>query len=153
MDLKSGNIETEWLLFLQKFEIFLIAIGKNNADSKVKWALLMGGGGTEALNIYNSFKTKLITRVVNDANEEVVTDNSEKYEQVVNEFNLYAAEMKSETSSREVFMARDQKPGESFMNWITDLKILAKLLWGFRERHDKRKNLLGHPRPSPNPNY
>ena len=62
--LKNGNMHAKWLNFKQKFEIFLIAAQKTDAPSKVKWAALMGEAGEDALQIYDGFKSKLITSAI-----------------------------------------------------------------------------------------
>lgn len=127
VNLKSGNIDAEWNTFKQKFEIFLIATKQEKAASTVKWALLLGEAGDDALEVYNSFKDKLITKRLNEENVEIVeTDFSQDYKKVLQEFDSYAAEKKSLTGCREIFNQRNQKEKEPFQNWLTDLKNLVK---------------------------
>ena len=45
---------------------------------------------------------------------------------VLQEFDIYAAEKKSLTGCREIFNRRNQKGGEAFANWLTDLRNLIK---------------------------
>ena len=125
VNLRAGNVAEEWNRFKQKFSIYLIATQQQNAASAVKWAILMGEAGDEALGVYNSFKDGLITRaVVNDV--EVVTDLSQDYERVIQEFDSYAAQKKSLTACRQLFNTRNQKHNEPFSNWLTDLRNLMK---------------------------
>lgn len=152
--LKSGNIAAEWAHFKQKFEIFLVASQQEKAPSAVKWALLLGEAGNDALEVYNSFKDKLMETKEVTAEDGTVTtvkeDYSQSYERVLMEFDAYAAEKKSLTGCRELFNGRNQKGGEAFANWLTDLKNLIKhceygaiedsvlkdrIVWGV---HDKR---------------
>ncbi|XP_034248250.1 uncharacterized protein K02A2.6-like [Thrips palmi] len=127
VNLKSGNIQKSWETFKQKFGFFLTAIGKAKAASDVRCALLMGEAGDEALEVYNAFKDKLISKTTNDQGEEVIEhDYTNNYDKVVEQFDLYAAEKKCITGCRELFNARNQKKEETFSNWLTDLRNLVK---------------------------
>lgn len=127
VNLKSGNIEAEWSRFKQKFEIFLNTPQNKRATSTEKWALLLTEAGDDALEVYNSFKDKLITRTVNEQSGEITEINlTEDYKAVMQEFDSYAAQKKSLTGCREVFNQRNQKENEPFSNWLTDLKNLVK---------------------------
>ncbi|KAK3913708.1 CCHC-type zinc finger protein [Frankliniella fusca] len=151
VNLKAGNIQKSSETFKQKFGFYLIAIGKTKAAPEVKFALLMGEAGDEALEVYNSFKDKLITKKLNDQNVEVIdVDNSTNYDHVLEQFDQYAAERKCVTGCRELFNARNQKSNELFSNWLPDLRNLIKdceygpivdsmlkdrIIWGI---HDKK---------------
>lgn len=126
VNMRAGNVEVEWNRFKQKFEIFLIATAQANLDQERKWAVLMQEAGDEALEIYNAFKSSLVTRAMNAENQEVVTDNSRNYEAVTAAFDTYAAQKKNLTLLRERFMARNQRAKEPLLNWLTDLKNLIK---------------------------
>ena len=160
VNLKSGNINANWSLFKQKFEIFLIATGKSEVDSKTKWAILMGEAGDDVLELYNSFKDKLVVRVVTAEGELTETDNRMNYKEVVDKIDEYTLENKSVTGCREMFNARRQKPGEPFTNWLTDLKNLVKacdyqnieesmlidrIIWGVADKRLK-ETLRGKPK-------
>lgn len=127
LKLRSGNTDAEWQHFKQKFEIFLIAIGKQNAESAVKWSLLMLEAGDEALEVYNSLKgamTKTTPGV--DGTPDTITDESQNYDRVVKELDEYAKERKSVTACRQNFNTRNQKSNEPFASWLTVLKNLIK---------------------------
>ena len=62
VNLKSGNIAKAWSDFKQTFHWYLVAIGKTKASSDIRGALLMGEAGPDALEVWNSFKDKLITK-------------------------------------------------------------------------------------------
>jgi len=126
VNLKSGNISAAWLKFVEKFEIYLIAAKRSEDTSKEKWALLMSEAGDDAMEIYKGQREALITRTVSADGVLTVTDNSQKYEEVIKLFNEYTQEKKSVTYCMEVFNARRQKSGEPFANWLTDLKNLIK---------------------------
>ena len=91
-----------------------MASQQKKASCSVKWALLLGEAGDDALEVYNSFKDKLITKEdVLDAEgvkvAERVIDSSQDYDRVLAEFDKYAEEKKSLTGCREIFNARNQK--------------------------------------------
>ncbi len=58
VNLRCGNICAEWTKFKQKFGIYLVAAQMTDAQTEVKWALLMAEAGDDALEIYNAFKDK-----------------------------------------------------------------------------------------------
>ena len=127
VNLKSGNIDANnWTHFKQKFKNFLIATSQSAAASAVKWALLLGEAGDDALEVYNFFKSKLITRTVSENDAEIITDNTQSYSEVLREFDAYAAEKKSLTACKETFNKRNEKASESFSSWLTDLKNVVR---------------------------
>ncbi|KAK3916910.1 hypothetical protein KUF71_025976 [Frankliniella fusca] len=56
----------------------------------------------------------------------IETDKRQDYESVVREFDLLARDQKNLTTCRETFDSRNQKSGEPFANWLTDLKNLIQ---------------------------
>ncbi|KAE8740131.1 hypothetical protein FOCC_FOCC014367, partial [Frankliniella occidentalis] len=80
----------------------------------------------EALEVYNGFKDSLVTRAIDADGNITKTDPSENYEDVVKAFRTYVKENKDVYRIREAFNNRRQRPGESFSNWYTDLKLLIK---------------------------
>lgn len=159
VNLKSGNIHASWQRFKQKFQIFLIATGKEDAPPQVKWALLMGEGGDDVLELYNSFKESLVTRSLTATGEVTEDNKSQDYNRVVETIDGYTLEKKSVTTCRENFNKRSQKSGEPFANWLTDVRNLIKdcdykeledsmlkdrIIWGSNERR-LRETLKGKP--------
>lgn len=86
----------------------------------------MREGGPDVLEIYNSFKSKLITYKEDaETHEKVVDkDDSKDNETVLKYFDEYVKEKKCLTASREMFNARNQKRGESISTWLTSLRNL-----------------------------
>ncbi|KAE8749713.1 hypothetical protein FOCC_FOCC003453, partial [Frankliniella occidentalis] len=124
--LREGNIAANWAAFEQRFDIFVKADPSRVNPPANKWAVLMKEAGREALEVYNSFKDSLVTRALDEQNGIVITDLSENYDAVVQAFRTYVEDKKSITSIRDAFNARRQKPGETWSNWYTDLKLLIK---------------------------
>ena len=122
VNLKSGNIEAEWTKFKQKFDLYLIGTEQETASSKVKFAQMLSIAGDDALEVYDSFKDKLILKTVDDEGVVTTTDNSQNFAIVLAEFDKYAKEQMSLTACRENFNKRNQKATEPFANWLTDLK-------------------------------
>ncbi|KAK3928262.1 Putative pyruvate, phosphate dikinase regulatory protein [Frankliniella fusca] len=123
VNFKAGNIEVEWTKFKHKFELYLIGAKQEKETSQVKFAQMLCLAGEDALEVYNSFKEKLITKTTNDQGMIIVTDDkSQDFDAVTAEFEKYAKEQKSLTACREYFNKRNQKAGEPLANWLTDLK-------------------------------
>ncbi|KAE8738380.1 hypothetical protein FOCC_FOCC016142 [Frankliniella occidentalis] len=126
VNFKAGNLEVEWSKFKQKFSLYLIGANLENATPKVKFAQMLGFAGDDALEVYNSFKEKLIVKETNAQGVVTEIDNRQDYESVVREFDLLARDQKNLTTCRETFDNRNQKSGEPFANWLTDLKNLIQ---------------------------
>ncbi|XP_034234088.1 uncharacterized protein LOC117641091 [Thrips palmi] len=126
VDLQNGNIQATWEAYKQKLDFYITSLEKAGADPTVKHAILMREAGPDVMDIYNSFKSKMITYKVNEETQEreVDVDNSKNYDLVLKEFDKYVAEKKCVTTSREIFNARNQKRGESITTWVTSLRNL-----------------------------
>ncbi|KAK3918890.1 Gag-Pro-Pol polyprotein [Frankliniella fusca] len=148
VNLKSGNIQANWLTFKQQFNFYLVAIGKKEADKEVKCALLMGEAGKGVLEVYSSFKGKLVTSTTDPATNVVTqVDKSLDYDLVMAEFDAHAAERKCVIGCRERFNARNQRVNEPFATWLTDLSKPdpVVLIWG---THDKKRREMLRARAS-----
>ncbi|KAE8737371.1 hypothetical protein FOCC_FOCC017166 [Frankliniella occidentalis] len=126
VDLKSGNIDAAWARFKQQFQLYLIYEGRTEATPLVKWSLLLKEAGPDALDVYNSFKSKLITKVVGADGTEVITDNSRDYDAVVAEFDAFAKAKKNLYFCGDAFDERNQGPNEPFPRWLTGLQNLIR---------------------------
>ncbi|KAK3922700.1 Glutamate receptor ionotropic, NMDA 3A [Frankliniella fusca] len=100
--------------------------GPEKAESKVKFALMLGEAGDDALEVYNSFKDRLVTTKKDAEGKDVVEDMSQDFESVVKEFESYAAEKKCLLACREMFRQRNQKPKESVATWLAALRNLSR---------------------------
>ena len=75
----TGDVAGNWKKFDQKLELYLQATGKDAANNKTKTAILLTVGGTEAIELYNTF-----TFTEDDKEEDVV-----KFSVVVAKFKEY----------------------------------------------------------------
>ena len=72
-------------------------------------------------------RTNLLPKKTNDDGQKIIeNDLSTNFESIVEQFDLYVAERKCVTGCRELFNNRNQKSGEPFSNWLTDLRNLIK---------------------------
>lgn len=116
----KGNIASNWRLWKQKFEIYLIASGKSNKSDDVKIAILLNLLSDEGIEIYNTF--------------EYDQDNdAKKFEVVLKKFDEYCQPLKNIVFEHFKFFKRDQLAGESFDQFVTALKQLANSC-EFKER-------------------
>ncbi|XP_072937556.1 uncharacterized protein [Epargyreus clarus] len=113
----GGDIADNWALFIQQFQIYLIANELENKTEKVKVAMLLNAAGPEALRIYNSFK-------LNDSGKQVTT-TERTFQNVVELFEKYFAPQKNIVFSRYQFFKRVQEDGECFDSFQTSIKLLA----------------------------
>ncbi|XP_041665971.1 uncharacterized protein LOC121524587 [Cheilinus undulatus] len=107
----SGNVDENWRVFKQSFELYTPAIGLEN-DQRRKIALLLSVAGRSALEVYNTFV--------------FTEDEKDKYDAVIAKFEQYCTPKKNETSERYVFRNRIQKESESIEEYITDLRLKSQ---------------------------
>lgn len=105
------NIHKNFEIFLRSLDIYMSATGLNGKDEKTKIAIFLNLAGEEAQIKFQTF----------DLSEQ----KRQKYEEVVNAFQEYCRPLRNETFDRYKFFTRIQQEGESFDNFITDIKILA----------------------------
>lgn len=108
LNLESENAGTEWIMWKEQFEDYMIATGNDGAEERVKVAILRNMMGPEASKIIGSFQEK--------ATYKNIMDNIEKY---VNP-------RKSEILYRNEFNTREQLEGESFEHFLLDTRRLLK---------------------------
>lgn len=125
--LQTGNIQATWEAYKQKLYFYITSLEKANAATEVKHAILMREGGPDVLEIYNSFKSKMVTYKEDATTKGKVIDKdtSKDYGVVIKQFNSYVAEKKCVTASRERFNGRNQKKGETISTWLTSLRNLV----------------------------
>lgn len=109
----TGNVDANWRTFKQKFQLYIAAVGVDRRAEERKIALLLTIAGAEAIEVFNTF-----------VYEE--PDDKDKFDEVLKKFDEHCLSKKNETYERYVFRSRLQQPGESFDNYLTDLKIKAQ---------------------------
>ncbi len=109
----TGNVDANWRTFKQHFQLYIAAVGVDQRAEERKIAMLLTVAGPEAIEVFNTFVF-------------VQPDDKCKFEEVVKKFDEHCLSKKNETYERYVFRSRLQHQGESFDNFLTDLKIKAQ---------------------------
>ena len=52
----SGNLSENWSYFVQRFKIYILAIGYKAKSAEQKTSVLLHYVGTKGLEVYNTFK-------------------------------------------------------------------------------------------------
>ena len=108
----SGNVDMNWKRFKQRFQLYLQAIGGDDKSDSQKIAMLLTVAGSSAIEVYNTFT--------------FTEEEAGKYDIVIKKFDDYCSPMKNETYERYVFRCRLQKEGESFEQFLTDIRLKCK---------------------------
>ena len=108
----TGNLAENWRRFKQQYEIYEIASGTDKKDAKVRAMTFLHVVGLESLEIYNTFSWE---------NE----DDKLKIDKIFEQFADYCNPRKNVTYETHVFFTRNQKEGEKFDTYVTDLRNKA----------------------------
>lgn len=136
------NIADKWKEWFQQFNIFLIASSKNDESDERKINILLNLIGPQGIKIYNNFKKPK-------------KDADIKYDHVVKWFSDYCQPRKNVIFQRFKFGSCVQKEGQSFDEFVTELKTLAstceykeednmvrdRIVFGIRDAETKNKLL------------
>ena len=100
-----------WKKWRQRFEIYMTAAGKTEANDDVKTSLLLHAFGPEGIEIFNTF---------------TFTEEEEgiKYASTLAKFQAHFVPKANLTYERH-FFTRNRQVGESIDKYVTDLRILA----------------------------
>ena len=107
----TGNVNENWKVFKQSFELYMLAIGLQGNDKR-KIALLLTVAGRSALDVYNTFT--------------FTDDQKDKFDVVMEKFEEYCTPRKNETYERYVFRNRVQKESEPIEKYVTDLRLKSQ---------------------------
>ncbi|XP_045481140.1 uncharacterized protein LOC123685479 isoform X2 [Harmonia axyridis] len=103
----SGNISKSWSTWIQKFNLYMKASGKDKEeDESIKVAILSHLIGDEGIEIYNTFKLR----------------SSAKLADVIDKFKKYCEPKKNLIYERYKFLSWNQKEGQSLTQYILELK-------------------------------
>lgn len=105
----SGNVAQNWKEWYQQFNIYLIASNKDEENDIRKINILLNLIGPQGVKIYNNFKKKEKTN----------------FDTVVQAFNQYCEPRKNIIFQRYKFGCCIQQEGQSFDDFLTELKTLA----------------------------
>ena len=109
----DGNISENWRRWKQRFNIFSLASGLSGKDTKVQAATFLHVAGPEALEVYNTFTWD-------------DDDDKSKVNKITEKFDQYCNPRKNITWERHKFNTRNQQPGETIDQYVTDLKTKAQ---------------------------
>ena len=109
----DGNIAENWRRWKQRFEIFSLASGLSEKDAGIQAAAFLHVAGPEALEIYNTFSWP-------------TADDKNKVDKIMEKFDQYCNPRKNITWERHKFNTRNQQPGETIDQYVTDLKTKAQ---------------------------
>ena len=109
----DGNIAENWRRWKQRFEIFSLASGLSEKDAGIQAAAFLHVAGSEALEVYNTFSWP-------------TADDKNKVDKIMEKFDQYCNPRKNVTWERHKFNTRNQQPGETIDQYVTDLKTKAQ---------------------------
>ena len=109
----QGNLADNGRRWKQRFELYMIASGKNEKSDEVKTATLLHLAGPDALEVYNTFSFES-------------PGDEKKLQKVLEKFDAHCIPRKNVTWERHVFNTRIQQPGETIDQYVTDLRNKAK---------------------------
>ncbi|KAB0796868.1 hypothetical protein PPYR_10929 [Photinus pyralis] len=109
----SEDVAENWKLFKQRFQIFLEATEYTKKSGSVQVAMLLNTIGDDGLQLFNTF---------NLSNED-----RKDIGKVLQCFEDHCIPRKNQVFNRYKFFNRNQAEGESFDNFLTDLKKIAKI--------------------------
>lgn len=107
-----GNVAENWRRWKQQFTIFMTVTGKASSDDEVKCAIFLHLAGPDALEVFNTLT--------------FAPGDEKKLEKVMEQFETYCQPRKNITRERHIFNTRNQRPGESVDEYVTDLRGKAK---------------------------
>ncbi|XP_046602858.1 uncharacterized protein LOC124296676 [Neodiprion virginianus] len=108
----EGNVAQNWKIFIQQFEIYLIAAKKEAKADKIKISLLLNFVSEEAVGAYNTFT--------------IAEENRDKYALILQAFENYCKPKKNQIIERYKFNKLKQQDGETIEHVLTSLKKAVK---------------------------
>lgn len=113
----TGNVADNWKRFKQRFQLYLDATGASKKDEKQQTSLLLHIIGTDALEVYNTFKW-------DDAGD--TEGDSMRLCKVMAKIEKYCTPKTNLTLERFHFNSCIQQPGEGVDAFLTGLKKHSK---------------------------
>lgn len=117
----DGNLKEKWALWKQKFELYMSAAGWDTKPGERQVAIFLNLIGDDGLEKFNTF--------------EMSVEDKKSIEKVLAEFEKFCSPKANETVDRHIFFTRIQKSGESFSDYLTELKVLSATC-GFGQLRD-----------------
>ncbi len=117
----DGNVEEAWKVWLQKFELYLMASRSDKLEERVQVAIFLSAIGDEGLHVYNTFQFS-------------AAEDRNKLKDVIQKFHDYCTPRKNVVFERYMFWKASQAVGECIDNFVTNLRTRAKTcLFGDQE--------------------
>ena len=110
-----GNLDHEWKTWKKHFKFFLTATESDAKSDKVKTCIFLSCVGEKGREIYDALDF--------DAD---VPDDSMKLDSVFKKFDTYCSPKKNTTMLRHKFFTYKQNIGQSFNDFVTQLKLLSE---------------------------
>ena len=104
----DSDIAENWRRWKQRFEIFSLASGLSEKDAGVQVATFLYVAGPEALEVNNTFSWR-------------TAEDKNKVDKIMEKFDQYCNPCKNVTWERHKFNTRNQQPGETIDQYVTDL--------------------------------
>ena len=105
----DGNVAENWDVWKQELELYLVATEKDGKSDKIKTSILLHCIGKQGREIYNTFTW-------------TTDDDRLRFEAVLEKFDNYCQPRKNLTYLRHRFFSYRQRHGESFDDFVTELK-------------------------------
>jgi hypothetical protein len=109
----DGNLSENWKKWLQSFELYMVATGKDEKSGKVQCANFLHVAGEDARAVYNAL-------------DYLTGEDRNNIELLKKKFKEYCEPRKNLTWVRHQFFSRSQGPSETIDAYVTDLKNRAK---------------------------
>lgn len=107
----DGNMKEKWEKWQQKYEFYMRAAGLSKVDNERKVAILLNTIGEEGLEKFNTFNLS--------------AEEKKDPDKVLKAFSDYCSPKANQTIDRHLFFTRVQQSGESFISYLTELKVLS----------------------------
>ncbi|XP_072401738.1 uncharacterized protein [Diabrotica undecimpunctata] len=111
-DIQGQNAATTWKFWKISFKDYLVATGKDQSSDNIKLAILRNIIGAESARI-------MCTIAIPDG-------TGEPYKYMMKQLKVYVNPRANEVFERYKFLSRNQKEGESFEHYLTEVKHLVK---------------------------
>ena len=109
---EGNNVSKEWKQWKKAFTFFLADTESDAKSNKIKTSILLTCIGSKGREVYDSFT------FTND-------DDNLKLDIVLKCFDDYCEPRKNTTMARHKFLTHKQSPGQSFNEFVTELKNLS----------------------------
>ena len=109
----EGNLAEQWKKWKQELNFYLIATEKNDKSDAIKSSILLTCIGKKGREVYNTFT--------------FATDHDKmKFTKIIEKMDEFCTPCKNITFSRYNFFTCRQREGESFDDFVTNLKKLSQ---------------------------